>query len=591
MEEKKVKSNSKRPILGLLAIGIFSVAVFCFLVNIKAANAASLYLSPSSGSYEVGKSFSVSIYVSSADQAMNAASGTLTFPADKLTVTALGKGGSIISLWVQEPSFSNGNGTINFEGIVLNPGYTGSSGKIITINFKTKTTGNAALAFSSGSILANDGSGTNILAGLGSGQYQIGAASAGPKEPEPTTPTTGVGVPGAPQVSSSTHPDPNKWYNKKDANFTWPLPSNINGVSVYFSQSPVSNPGSVSNGLFAAKSYKDIDDGIWYFHVRMRNAAGWGPITHFKIQIDTQPPEPLSIKFVHGQESTDPSPIITFNTIDALSGLDYYRVKIGEDDFLKLDPDLIASNPYALPQQLPGKRTVLAQAFDKAGNITSAAEEFTILPIKTPIITRYPKEIKEGDLLEIRGTTYPDASVDIFLKKEGEEVLKQTTRSNSSGDFTLIWSPKMTNGLYEMSVQVTDSRGAKSNESPPLPIVMKPTAVSQIGLLTINYLSIIFIFISVLFTLMIGGWYVWHRFTLFRKRLRKEVKEADQALQKAFTIIKEDIRRQIKFLEKVRTKRDLTKEEERIIEQLKKDLDVEEKIVRKEIKDIEREIK
>ena len=87
------------------------------------AHAATLYFSPASGSHPVGKAISVSVFVSSTDQAINAVSGVVSFPKDKLEVTGLSKGGSILSLWVQEPSFSNGAGTASFEGIVLNPGF------------------------------------------------------------------------------------------------------------------------------------------------------------------------------------------------------------------------------------------------------------------------------------------------------------------------------------------------------------------------------------------------------------------------------------------------------------------------------------
>ncbi len=568
---------------------LFAVLWLAFFSAGKFAYAANIYFSPSSESYAVGNTFSVAVYVSSADKAMNAVSGVISFPADKLEAVSLSKSGSIIALWVQEPSFLNTAGRVTFEGIVLNPGFTGASGKIITVNFKVKAAGSALLNFSSGSVLANDGQGTNILTSLGNASFNLGGA--GPSVPDATTPSTISGTPSAPQISSPTHPDPNKWYAKKDAKFTWNVTSDATACRLLAGKIPNAIPTVLYTPAINEKEITDLDDGIWYFHVQCRNAKGWGEISHFRFQIDTKPPEPFYIKFVHGQESIDPSPIITFNTTDAISGIDYYRAKIGEDDFLKLDPNLIASNPYSLPTQEPGKRTILVQALDMAGNMTTTAEEFTILPIKTPVITYYPKEVKEGSLLEIRGTTYPDASVDIFLKKEGEKAIKQTTQSNSSGDFTLIWSSKLTNGLYGMSVQVTDNRGAKSNESSPLPIVVKASAIFQIGSFVISYLSIIFLLISVLFALIIGGWYVWHRFTLFRKRVKKEVGEVEPVLHKAFDLLKEDIREQVKMLEKARTKRQLTEDEDKILKQLKKDLDNAERLVRKEIDDIKKEIK
>lgn len=64
--------------------------------------------------------------------------------------------------------------------------------------------------------------------------------------------------------------------------------------------------------------------------------------------------------------------------------------------------------------------------------------------------------------------------------------------------------------------------------------------------------------------------------------------EAESALHKAFNLLKDDIRKQIKMLEKISAKRQLTEEEGKVIKQLKKGLDNAEKFVRKEIKDIEK---
>jgi hypothetical protein len=134
-----------------------------FTFSVSETFAASLTLSPATGKYYVGDTIVVGVHVQSSEQEMNAVSGVLSFPVDSLEVASLSKLGSVISLWVQEPSFSNTKGEVNFEGIVLSPGYKGAQGKILTVAFKVKKEGEGALGFSSGSILANDGSGTNIL--------------------------------------------------------------------------------------------------------------------------------------------------------------------------------------------------------------------------------------------------------------------------------------------------------------------------------------------------------------------------------------------------------------------------------------------
>ena len=573
----------------LTKILVFFSFIFVFFGVCGAANAATLYFSPSSGTHAIGTSFTVSVYVSSADQAMNAASGIISFPSDKLEVTSLSKTGSIFTLWVQEPSFSNSAGIINFEGIVLNPGFTGVSGKAITITFRIKAAGNALLTFSSGSALANDGKGTNILASLGNAQFSLG--SAGPTIPEATTPSAISGAPAAPRISSPTHPDTNKWYNNPNPKFTWQAPDDVTAVRVLYSKIPYSQPTVVYSPAISEKQLENMKDDIWYFHAQLRNANGWGEISHFRFQIDTQPPEPFIIKFIDGKETENPRPTALFDTADSLSGINYYKIKIGEGDFFSFSSETVKNNSYTLPLQVPGKRTILAQAFDNAENYTTATEEFIIKPIKAPIFSEYPKELTEGEILKIKGKTYPEAIAEIFFKSDDGKILSRETKADEQGNFALIWQDQLKSGVYTFWAEVTDTRGAKSEKSGIYSVVIKQEAFIKIGSLIITYLTAIVSLLVILFALFFLGYYLWYRLTLFRRKIKKEVQEAEQTLHKAFALLKKDIREQIKLLEKTRTKRQLTEEEEKIIKQFRKDLDDAEKFVRKEIEDIEKEVK
>lgn len=157
-------------------------------------SADTLFLSPSTGTSAVGRVLSVKVYVSSPSQAVNAFSASIKFPKDKLKVDSISKAGSIVSLWVEEPTFSNTDGTIKFEGVIPNPGYTGSSGTLVTINFRPLAIGSAEVKFSGGAVLANDGNGTNILRNSIGATYEIGAAApvAAPVKPEPKEPPVKV---------------------------------------------------------------------------------------------------------------------------------------------------------------------------------------------------------------------------------------------------------------------------------------------------------------------------------------------------------------------------------------------------------------
>jgi hypothetical protein len=74
---------------------------------------------------------------------------------------------------------------IGFSGVVLNPGFTGSSGRMITLSFRAKTAGSAKLNFNSAQVLANDGLGTDILSVASSALVNIGQKKAEPVPVEP----------------------------------------------------------------------------------------------------------------------------------------------------------------------------------------------------------------------------------------------------------------------------------------------------------------------------------------------------------------------------------------------------------------------
>src|SRR3989344_3564741 len=171
---KIIKQNLKFRKKNSIFFCLFLLSSFYFLFSVplkaEAAN-ASLYLSPSTGNYTVGNNFSVQVKVNTGGMAINASDGSLVFDPDKLEVKNLSKESSIFSLWVQEPIFSNSLGTINFAGGKPSPGYSGSAGTISTIFFRAKTAGQTNLSFAAGSILADDGKGTNILANMGSAVF------------------------------------------------------------------------------------------------------------------------------------------------------------------------------------------------------------------------------------------------------------------------------------------------------------------------------------------------------------------------------------------------------------------------------------
>lgn len=553
---------------------------FLFAFGVGKVEAANLYFSPASGSYNVGNTVSVNIYVSSSDQSINAVSGVVYFPADKLEILSLSKSGSISSLWVEEPSFSNVNGTFSFEGVVLNPGFTGSAGKVITANFKVKSAGQGVLGFSSGSVLANDGKGSNVLTDMSKASFSFGGVV-------PSSPVSEVTENSQiPEISSPTHPDPNSWYPKNRAEFTWPLPSGVTGVRLLANQSARTTPSVVYSPPISEKEITDLEDGISYFHVQFRDASGWGQVVHFKVQVDTEKPASLSVSEIEREDATDPRVVFKMFAKDSLSGIDHFKITLDDEGSIIWKDD--GSHEYQTEALPSGKHKLLTKVYDKAGNFLEITTDFLIKPISSPIIEDYQKNLTDSELLSISGTALPKSEVEFWFKGEADFLESQMTDVDKEGKFSFVSKKRLHNGSYKIWAETVDRRGARSAPSEQISVKVSPPAFIQFGSKAISLLSALVPLVALIITLVVILLHGWRKISFLRRKIRRETHEAGLVLHKAFELLKEDIKDQIKLLEKTRGKRELTEEEEKIVKQLKKNIDQTEKLVMKEIDDIEK---
>ena len=562
---------------------LYILIVFLSFLLPCVSEAASLSFSPPSSSHAVGGTFSIGVYVGTSDQAMNAASGVVSFPGDKLEVVSLSKAGSIFSLWPEEPSFSNNAGTVTFEGVVLNPGYIGASGKIITITFRTKKEGQVNMSFSSGFVLANDGSGTNILSDL---RVAVLTLTAEQKESISATVVakSATGIENALGVTSSTHPDSAKWYANNTPEFSWKLPEGALEVRTLIGKSASGVPTVSYIPAISTKKVDELPDGTYYLSLQVRTESGWGAVSRYRVNIDTTPPKPFSITFPHGNESLEPQPVALFNTTDDGSGMSHYDIKIGsEEKPLRVGPAAL-SNPYVIPPQNPGTHTLFVTAIDSAGNTRSASADFDIKGIDAPVITYYPEKIEEGDIVKIRGTTYPNAEINLYIREGNQLISEEYTKSNSLGDFAIVATKGLDAGVYTFTARVTDERGAKSNETSPLTISVQSKVLSGLIDLVLRYLSLALLVIVSLGALVWGGAKLWFKIPRSIRRMHREAEEAERVSERAFKVLREGVSRHLMRLKK--TDRKLTKEEVAFLEEFEDKLGEAEEMITKEIRDI-----
>ncbi len=175
----------------LFAASLLVPGFLIFLLFPVSAFSASFSIFPSSGSFSAGERFVANISLTS-DVSMNAASASISFPADVLSVESIQKG-SVLNFWVVEPSFSNTSGRITFEGVSLS-GFQGTNGSVVTVAFRAKKAGVALVAVELNQILANDGLGTDITGTSQAAQYSITPAVVAPPQKRETVPTVPLPV-------------------------------------------------------------------------------------------------------------------------------------------------------------------------------------------------------------------------------------------------------------------------------------------------------------------------------------------------------------------------------------------------------------
>lgn len=354
------------------------VLLLLFLPSISSA--ASLVVSPRAGTYEAGSTFSVAVVVDSTDVAFNAVSGKLAFPSDSLEVISVSKLQSVITLWIQEPSFSNSAGSVSFEGIVLNPGYKGSNGKVITVQFRAKKAGTAAISFSTAEVLANDGIGTNILSTMGRGNYTLTAKVVAPvtevetPETNDTPPLADLEVIGlAPKVSSETHPE-NSWSAQTTGVFNFSIEKNIVAMRLLVDDNPDSIPAVVYQPAVSSRTVEELTEGLSYLHVQLKDGNGWGEITHYKLQIDTAKPEQVNIT-----EKKDENGSLTFllGALDQASGIDRYEIRIDGGEVITVT-STSGETRFASKGLVAGAHSIEVKVFDKVGNFELASLQFVL---------------------------------------------------------------------------------------------------------------------------------------------------------------------------------------------------------------------
>ncbi len=571
-----LKSNMRGHFIIVASI-LFS---FSFVTYV---DAATLRVSPDTGVYTAGGTFTTQVIINTQGKPVNAADGQLTFNPKELSVVSVSRSSSIFNLWTEEPAFSNGAGTISFGGGSPN-GYTGASGNVISITWRALVSGNPKVTFKGGSVLAADGMGTNVLTAMNGGMYTVSAKAETP-EPEYIAPAN---TPAMPKITSNTHPDPDTWYKEKNAHLAWNLPSDVIAVRTLLDESGATIPTRVYEEPISSINLDDLREGVSYFHLQFKNDDGWGKVAHYRLAIDSEEPSAFTISELEQNDTTNPERTLLFSITDN-SPIISYRVQIDGDEAVLLEGKE-ATTTYTLPRLGAGHHTVIVEASDSAKNTRVATYSFDIASFEAPVFTDYPLRMSTGVVPALRGTTRDGATVVVTVTDTDGTEKTYTTVSDPAGVFTFIPETAFAQGVYDITAHATDVYGAESSESHAIRIIVEEPGFIRIGSFIVSVLSVIVPLVALIFLLILSGGYLYQRLRVWRKKISKETSEVDERLRIEFDEIVTNLNARVAELKDSR-KGKLTKAESQLIEQMELDIADARLKIRKEIADIENMIR
>jgi len=294
------------------------------------------------------------------------------------------------------------------------------------------------------------------------------------------TPFADTTPPPAPTISSLTHPDQDEWYNNNDPTFNWTEPDDPSGIAGYsfvLDQTANTTPDETIDTTERTKSYTDITDGIWYFHVRAQDGAGnWGPASHYRVKIRTVFPT-AEITFPEDGAAIR----ATVNITGSASGdhFDYYMVEYGEGENPSTWTLLFSSREpvtqgtlatWDTTQVSEGQYTIRLTVVDTYTYVVQVA--VTVIVDNTPPVIQDVLPI-EGDFVPAKPTitaTLTDnlSGIDedsILIKLNGSEVDPAPSFDPDTGKMTWTARASLPDGDYQVTIDVKDKAGNQAQQA------------------------------------------------------------------------------------------------------------------------------
>jgi hypothetical protein len=260
-----------------------------------------------------------------------------------------------------------------------------------------------------------------------------------------------------------------------------------------------------------------------------------------------------------------------------------------------------ATTTFELPSLAPGYHAIRVEAIDSAGNSRIETYGLTLNALPAPVFTEAPTRLTNEIVPVFQGSTIPNALVflEIIRVDTGMRVVEASTdfgsaephaRSDGEGEFTYIGDAPLDVGVYEVRAIARDQNGRMSEYSEPVRLLIEVPGFIAFGTAVVRTLSVLIPLVALILMLGFGTWYLWHRLSVWKRRVSKETIEAENQLSVEFKALLSTLNTRVDALKESR-KTKLTRAEVEVFDELKRELVAAEERIAKEIGDIEKTLK
>jgi hypothetical protein len=274
-----------------------------------------------------------------------------------------------------------------------------------------------------------------------------------------------------PDIYSSSHPDQSKWYAENLVNLRWNKDPEALAYALSFNDQENEDP-STSYFLTTDSqiTYREVGDGRWNFHLKIKYEDGWSKTYHYKVRIDSTAPR-LIISDISKEQLVK----VYFNATDLLSGLDRYEYKINGEW-------KSANSPLEILEE--GELLTL-RARDWAGNATQSQislktlapvgdqQEYVILPtvyfmpasphIDNMVTYKVVGRFFKSNIIILTGQSQPSATVNVFFTHD-KSIFRSVT-AGADGRWLATFDNDLGHGSYSVYAvaQKGNDLSARSN--------------------------------------------------------------------------------------------------------------------------------